>query len=85
MGTTLREIIFDIGGGIKGDKKFKVVQTGGPSGGCIPIEYLDTPIDLRTVFWVIQGSVGMGSGGMDCHGRRYMSGRCGKILSSIYG
>ncbi|HOB16766.1 MAG TPA: NADH-ubiquinone oxidoreductase-F iron-sulfur binding region domain-containing protein [Defluviitoga sp.] len=61
MGTTLREIIFDIGGGIKGDKKFKAVQTGGPSGGCIPIEYLDTPIDYDSLQNL--GSM-MGSGGM---------------------
>ena len=40
MGTTLREIIYDIGGGIKNDREFKAVQTGGPSGGCIPAEYL---------------------------------------------
>jgi NADH-quinone oxidoreductase subunit F len=45
MGTTLRELIFDIGGGIKGDKKFKAVQTGGPSGGCIPAEHADIPVD----------------------------------------
>jgi NADH-quinone oxidoreductase subunit F/NADP-reducing hydrogenase subunit HndC len=61
MGTTLREIIFDIGGGIIGDKKFKAVQTGGPSGGCIPEEYLDTPVDFDSL-WEI-GSM-MGSGGM---------------------
>ncbi|MGY4686845.1 NADH-ubiquinone oxidoreductase-F iron-sulfur binding region domain-containing protein [Petrotoga sp. DB-2] len=61
MGTTLREIIFDIGGGIKGDKKFKAVQTGGPSGGCIPEEYLDTPIDYDSLQTL--GSM-MGSGGM---------------------
>ncbi|MGB4458445.1 MAG: NADH-ubiquinone oxidoreductase-F iron-sulfur binding region domain-containing protein, partial [Defluviitoga tunisiensis] len=61
MGTTLREIIFDIGGGIKGDKKFKAVQTGGPSGGCIPSEYLDTPIDYDSLQKL--GSM-MGSGGM---------------------
>ncbi len=61
MGTTLREIIFDIGGGIIGDKKFKAVQTGGPSGGCIPEEYLDTPVDFDSLWEV--GSM-MGSGGM---------------------
>ena len=61
MGTTLREIIYDIGGGIKGDKKFKAVQTGGPSGGCIPAEYLDTPIDYDSLQKL--GSM-MGSGGM---------------------
>lgn len=61
MGTTLREIIYEIGGGIKNDREFKAVQTGGPSGGCIPKEYLDIPIDYESL-----GSIGsmMGSGGM---------------------
>ena len=61
MGTTLREIIFDIGGGIEKGKKFKAVQTGGPSGGCIPEEYLDTPVDFGSLSKI--GSI-MGSGGM---------------------
>jgi NADH:ubiquinone oxidoreductase subunit F (NADH-binding)/(2Fe-2S) ferredoxin len=61
MGTTLREIIYDIGGGIRDDKKFKAVQTGGPSGGCIPEQYLDTPIDYESLLKA--GSM-MGSGGM---------------------
>ncbi len=61
MGTTLREIIFDIGGGIKDGKEFKAVQTGGPSGGCIPKQYLDTPIDYDNLSKI--GSM-MGSGGM---------------------
>jgi NADH:ubiquinone oxidoreductase subunit F (NADH-binding)/CBS domain-containing protein/(2Fe-2S) ferredoxin len=61
MGTTLREIIYDIGGGIIGDKKFKAVQTGGPSGGCIPESYLDLPVDFDSLTSV--GSM-MGSGGM---------------------
>ena len=46
MGTTLREVIYEIGGGIKGGKKFKAVQTGGPSGGCLTEKHLDTPIDF---------------------------------------
>ena len=46
MGITLREVIFEIGGGIKGGKKFKAVQTGGPSGGCLCDKHLDTPIDF---------------------------------------
>ena len=46
MGTTLRELIYDIGGGIPHGKKFKAIQTGGPSGGCIPEADLDTPIDF---------------------------------------
>jgi NADH:ubiquinone oxidoreductase subunit F (NADH-binding)/(2Fe-2S) ferredoxin/NAD-dependent dihydropyrimidine dehydrogenase PreA subunit len=61
MGTTLREIIFDIGGGIKNNKKFKAAQTGGPSGGCITSENLDTPIDFDNLSRI--GSM-MGSGGM---------------------
>ncbi len=61
MGTTLRDIVFDIGGGIKDGKKFKAVQTGGPSGGAITAQYLDTPIDFDTLTSI--GSM-MGSGGM---------------------
>jgi NADH:ubiquinone oxidoreductase subunit F (NADH-binding)/(2Fe-2S) ferredoxin/NAD-dependent dihydropyrimidine dehydrogenase PreA subunit len=61
MGTTLRELIFDIGGGIRDNKKFKAVQVGGPSGGCLPAEYLDTPIDYESL--QAAGSM-MGSGGM---------------------
>ncbi len=61
MGTTLREIIFDIGGGIKDGAEFKAAQTGGPSGGCIPKQYLDTPIDYESLASI--GSM-MGSGGM---------------------
>ena len=61
MGTTLREVIFDIGGGIKGGKKFKAVQTGGPSGGCLTENHLDLPIDYDTL--LASGSM-MGSGGM---------------------
>ena len=61
MGTTLREIIFEIGGGIRNDRRFKAVQTGGPSGGCIPESCLDTPIDYESLKQL--GSI-MGSGGM---------------------
>ncbi|MGH0053106.1 MAG: NADH-ubiquinone oxidoreductase-F iron-sulfur binding region domain-containing protein [Sphaerochaetaceae bacterium] len=61
MGTTLREIVYDIGGGIANDKKFKAVQTGGPSGGVITEEDLDTPIDFGSLIRI--GSM-MGSGGM---------------------
>jgi len=61
MGTTLHEIIFDIGGGIPNGRKFKAVQTGGPSGGCLPEQYLDTPIDYQSL--MAAGSI-MGSGGM---------------------
>lgn len=61
MGTTLREIIEEIGGGIPNGKKFKAVQTGGPSGGCIPAQYLDIPVDYDNLIAI--GSI-MGSGGM---------------------
>ena len=61
MGIPLREIIYDIGGGIEGDRKFKAVQTGGPSGGCIPASLLDTPVDYESLAKV--GSI-VGSGGM---------------------
>ncbi|MBQ8306094.1 MAG: NADH-quinone oxidoreductase subunit NuoF [Blautia sp.] len=60
MGTTLRELIYDIGGGIPGGKKFKAIQTGGPSGGCLTEDFLDEPIDFDNL--VAKGSM-MGSGG----------------------
>jgi bidirectional [NiFe] hydrogenase diaphorase subunit len=61
MGITLREIVYDIGGGIPGGKEFKAAQTGGPSGGCIPAEFLDTPVDYESLTKL--GSI-MGSGGL---------------------
>lgn len=61
FGITLREIVFDVGGGIKGDREFKAVQTGGPMGGCLPAEYLDLPVDYEHLTQA--GSI-MGSGGM---------------------
>ena len=61
MGTTLREVVYDIGGGIPNGKKFKAAQTGGPSGGCIPAQHLDTPIDYDSLIQL--GSM-MGSGGL---------------------
>ena len=61
MGTTLREVVYDIGGGIPNGKKFKAAQTGGPSGGCIPASHLDTPIDYDSLLAI--GSM-MGSGGL---------------------
>jgi len=61
MGTTLREIVFDIGGGIPAGRRFKAVQTGGPSGGCVPEQFLDMPVDYESLRDV--GSI-MGSGGM---------------------
>ncbi len=61
MGTSLREIIFEIGGGIPNKRKFKAVQLGGPSGGCVPESHLDTPVDYESIVEV--GAI-MGSGGM---------------------
>ena len=61
MGMTLKEIIYDVGGGIEGDRLFKAVQTGGPSGGCIPQQFIDLPVDYEGLQSV--GSM-MGSGGM---------------------
>lgn len=61
MGTTLREVIYDIGGGIPGGKEFKAAQTGGPSGGCIPAQHIDTSIEYDTL--IALGSM-MGSGGL---------------------
>ena len=61
MGITLREIVYDIGGGVPNGREFKAAQTGGPSGGCIPAEYLDTPIDYESLNAI--GSM-MGSGGL---------------------
>ncbi|MGO8689237.1 MAG: NADH-ubiquinone oxidoreductase-F iron-sulfur binding region domain-containing protein [Thermoguttaceae bacterium] len=61
MGTTLREVVHEIGGGVAGGKQLKAVQTGGPAGGCIPAQWLDTPVDFDTL--AKAGSI-MGSGGM---------------------
>ena len=86
MGTTLREVIFDIGGGIKNGKKFKAVQTGGPSGGCLTEKHLDTPIDYDNL--LASGSM-MGSGGMivmdedDCMPCRIGNKRLLEILDRI--
>ncbi len=61
MGITLKEIIYDIGGGIPKGKKFKAIQTGGPSGGCLPASLIDLPVDYEKL--TEAGSI-MGSGGM---------------------
>ncbi len=61
MGTTLKEVIYQIGGGIKEEKKMKAIQVGGPSGGCIPAQYIDTPVDFDSLKFL--GSM-MGSGGL---------------------
>lgn len=82
MGTTLREVIYDIGGGIPGGKAFKAAQTGGPSGGCIPYTHLDTPMtydDLSAL-----GSM-MGSGGLIVMDEDDCMVDIGEILPGIYG
>lgn len=61
LGVTLREIVYDVGGGIKGDKGFKAIQTGGPMGGCLPKDYLDIPVDYESL---TQAGSMMGSGGL---------------------
>ena len=61
LGITLREVVYDVGGGIKNDRGFKAVQIGGPMGGCLPAEYLDRPIDYESL--AAAGAM-MGSGGM---------------------
>ena len=94
MGTTLREIVYDIGGGIPNGREFKAAQTGGPSGGCIPKEHLDTPIDYESLKEI--GSM-MGSGGlivmddtkcMVCLAKFYLeftvSESCGKCTPGIW-
>ncbi|MGL1930828.1 MAG: 4Fe-4S binding protein [Desulfotalea sp.] len=61
MGTKLREIVYDMGGGLVGDKTFKAIQSGGPSGGCLPAEFLDTPVDYDSL---VSAGAMMGSGGL---------------------
>lgn len=61
LGITLREVIYEVGGGIKNDKEFKAIQTGGPMGGCLPKDYLDLPIDYESL---VQAGSMMGSGGL---------------------
>ena len=77
MGITLREIIYDIGGGIPGDRAFKAVQTGGPSGGCLPKEMLDLPIDYQSL---AQAGLDHGLGRHDRHGREDLHGRYRQVL-----
>ncbi len=80
MGMTLREIVYDIGGGIRDGKKFKAVQTGGPSGGFMPESLLDLPVDFDELTRV--GSM-MGSGGHDRHGRGHLHGGHGQVLRRL--
>ena len=80
MGTTLREIVYDVGGGILGGKKFKAVQTGGPSGGVITADFLDTPIDFASLRKI--GSM-MGFRRYDRHGRERLHSGCNQVLHGI--
>lgn len=82
MGTTMREIIYDIGGGIPDGKSFKAAQTGGPSGGCIPAEHLDTPIDYESLSKL--GSM-MGSAGMIRSWTKHLYGRPREVFPRVYG
>ncbi len=74
MGTPLKDIIFNIGGGIKNNKTFKAVQMGGPSGGCIPMELIDTLVDYEEINKT--GAI-VGFRRDDRHGRRYLHGGYG--------
>ena len=80
MGTTLRDIVFDIGGGIVDGGAFKAVQTGGPSGGCIPAEHLDTPVDYESLD---RARLDHGLGRHDRHGRDLLHGRRGQVLHGV--
>ena len=81
MGSTLREIVFDIGGGIKDGREFKAVQLGGPSGGCVPAALLDTPIDYESL--AATGAI-MGSGGMVVVDDADLHGRPGALLPGVH-
>ena len=81
MGTTLREVIEEIGGGIPNGKKFKAAQTGGPSGGCIPAEHFDIPIDYDNL---ICHRFDDGFRRTDRYGRRQLHGRYREVLPRIY-
>ena len=80
MGTPLKDIIYKIGGGIPGGKKFKAVQTGGPSGGCIPEDLLDLPVGFDEL---TKAGSDDGLGRHDRHGRRYLHGRCRPVLPGL--
>ncbi len=81
LGITLREIIEDVGGGIKDGKAFKAVQTGGPMGGCLPSEYLDMPVDYEVTR---QSRIHDGLGRYDHYGRRYLHGGYCALLHGIH-
>ena len=77
MGITLREMVFEIGGGIPEGRKFKAVQTGGPSGGCLPPETLDIPVDYESL---ARPGIDHGIGRNDRDGRKFLHGRCSPLL-----
>ena len=81
MGTTVRQIVFDVGGGIPDGKAYKAVQIGGPSGGCIPASHLDIEIDYESLKTV--GAM-MGSGGSGRHGRGHVHGGRGQVLHGLH-
>jgi NADH:ubiquinone oxidoreductase subunit F (NADH-binding)/Pyruvate/2-oxoacid:ferredoxin oxidoreductase delta subunit len=81
MGTTVRDIIFDIGGGIPHGKQYKAVQMGGPSGGCIPEQHLDIEVDYDSLLEV--GAM-MGSGGMVVDGRGHLHGGRRQVLHGLH-
>ena len=80
MGISLREMVFEIGGGIPEGRKFKAVQTGGPSGGCLPSECLDMPVDYESL---AQGRIDHGIGRHDRHGRELVHGRRRQIFHGL--
>ena len=81
LGITLREIVYDVGGGIKDDKGFKAIQTGGPMGGCLPAEYLDLPIDYESL---TAGRLDDGLGRPGGDGRRDLHGGHRPLLHGIH-
>ncbi len=80
MGTTLREIVYDIGGGIVDGREFKAVQTGGPSGGCVPAQFLDMPVDYESL---IQRRLVHGIRRHDRDGRHVLHGRRREVLHGL--
>ena len=81
MGTTLREVVEEIGGGIPNGKKFKAAQTGGPSGGCIPADKMDVPIDYDNLIAI--GSM-MGSGGLIVMDEAFLHGGYCQVFPGLY-
>ena len=81
MGITLREVIYDIGGGIQNGKKFKAVQIGGPSGGCLTEKQLDSKLDFDSLAKI--GAM-IGSGGLVIMDEQYLYGRSSPVLYELY-